>query len=204
MASDQTQAVPATMVSKPRLFFTCPHCGDDTSYSVTHFLDDKDDHSFGPWQCDACGWVVYGIWYTATQTVSITELIERPKQINGYLLLRVSTEEPVWLIVENPIYTRDTLEPMAEEIRHKEYWVNEHTCPTNIVRVEAIIAGQGDTYDDDPHGVLQFSGWAPAPPDGSDPEDWRVIFPQLATTTIDGAVYDPIILIGDAGGVRHD
>jgi len=52
-----SKTTPATMVSKPQLFFACPHCGADDQHSVTHFLSDKTTHSFGPWQCDA--------WFTA-------------------------------------------------------------------------------------------------------------------------------------------
>lgn len=193
-------ATPAIMVSKPRLFFACPHCGADDKHSVTHFLLDKTDHSFGPWQCDACGWVVDGIWHPATKSVSITSVKEQPKPIKGYLLLRFApskTENPIWFVVEDDIHTRDGLCSLAEEMESKRYWVDEHTCPTNIVRVAAIIEGHGASYNDDPHGVLKFATWTPRPsnlPDREDP-DWCILFPQLATETIDGAAVRPAILI---------
>jgi hypothetical protein len=147
--------------------------------------------------------VVHGIWHPATKSVSIISLKEQPKPIKGYLLLRIAsskTEKPVWFVVEDDIHTRDGLTSPAEEIESKRYWVDEHTCPTNIVPVAAIIEGHGPNYGEDPHGVLEFAAWAPQPsdiPDGKDP-DWRILFPQLATETIDGAVVRPVLLIGAA------
>jgi predicted RNA-binding Zn-ribbon protein involved in translation (DUF1610 family) len=167
---------PATMKIVSRFFFACPHCGNDEAHEVTHF---EEDRSFGPWQCNVCGWEVTGLWHAATKSVDIATVRERPRSIQGYLLVRLKSSDPVYFIVEDTLYN-------TQEVRDKEYWVNEYTCPTNIVPVEEIITGHGDGYDEDPHGVLEFIDWKPKNyNDDSDP-DWQMIFPQLAGETIDG------------------
>ncbi|MGI4943676.1 MAG: hypothetical protein ACRYHQ_24445 [Janthinobacterium lividum] len=188
-------ANPATMVARPRLYFACPHCGNDEMHSVTHFLSDQRDIAFGPWQCDGCGWVVEGRWHAATQTVSITKLIEQKPPIKGFMLLRIApskVETPLFFVVEHEVSTRhgfDGWEAWAESTR---YWVEENTCPVNLVRVEAIIEGKNQ----DPHGVLQFVSFAPRPADwDAHNADWSVLFPQIAGPEIDGtAVAAPVVI----------
>jgi len=173
------------MVSKPQLFFACPHCGADDQHSVTHFLSDKTTHSFGPWQCDAW-FTAYGIQPRSPYLLPASKSSRsRLRDISCFASLHRKLK-PIWFVVENDIHTRDGLRSLAEEMESKRYWVDEHTCPTNIVPVEAIIEGHGPSYDDDPHGVLQFAAWAPRPsdlPDGEDP-DWCILFPQLTTKII--------------------
>ncbi|MCK8787687.1 hypothetical protein M0638_25295 [Roseomonas sp. NAR14] len=95
------------------------------------------------------------------------------------LRLRDSTPaEPVWFVVEQSEWSdTDTL----------RYWVEESTCPTNVVRIPAILTGTGADLDADPHGVFEFVAWAPKPAGWGEPDatgdcsvDWRTLFPQLA------------------------
>ncbi|HEV2674099.1 MAG TPA: hypothetical protein VGV37_06115 [Aliidongia sp.] len=183
----------ATMKTVPRLYFACPSCGYDEAHEVTHFLANQRDTCAGPWQCEECGTVVNFLWSSENQTVEITSIVARPKPVNGYMLLRLAqkTESPVWFIVEHQIYTRDgPPESMEEWIEHQRYWVNEHTCPTNIIRVAAIIEGA----DTDPHGVVEFVAFAARPDEfDEDNADWPMLFPQLSGMEIEG---DPTLQIG--------
>lgn len=187
---------PATIIVKQSYYFACPHCGDEEQHEITHFMEDDHNSHFGPWQCDECGWVVpTGFWDAASKTVYISEPKERPIPPQGYMLMRVSQDEPVWIIVEEKIHTRDQMGTIEEEIARKRYWVDSHTCPTNIVRVTEIIEGVGPTYNQDPHGVLEFVAWAPAGDIEPDDVDWREVFPQLSTATIDATADDETKLI---------
>ena len=93
---------------------------------------------------------------------------------DGYLLLRINPEpgKPVHIIVKD----RDTANYTEEEWR---YFVDEGTCPINLLRnpIEAIIEGD----DEDPHGLLEFIAWAPVPPADADKtaHEWTEMFPIL-------------------------
>ncbi len=106
------------------------------------------------------------------------------------MLLRFApskVDRPVHFVVEDRIHTRDGERDWQEAMDHKRYWVEEHTCPVNILRVEAIIDGT----DQDPHGILEFVAWVPKPAGWDDDDcnqDWRELFPQLAGQEIDGEV----------------
>ncbi len=71
---------------------------------------------------------------------------------------------------------------ITKNIIHKNLknWVNERTCPTNLIPIEAIIKG----YDQDPHGILQFVDFVeePANWDNSYNAAWSELFPQLNET----------------------
>ena len=177
---------PATMIMKPELYFACPHCGAGDQHSVTHFLPVRQDVAFGPWQCKTCGWAVTGRWHHATQTVDVLSLEQRARPAKGFMLLRIAAskaERPIFFVVEHQISTRDGFEGLEEWTDRQRHWVGEHTCPTNIVPVTAIIEGQ----DQDPHGVLEFVAFAPEP-DGWDADacDWSVLFPQVGGAEIEG------------------
>lgn len=57
----------------------------------------------------------------------------------------------------------------------KSYFYEEHSCPTNHVRCEAIITDG----DDDPHGIFEFVRSVDMP-EGYDEEsvDWLALFPE--------------------------
>lgn len=170
-----------------KLFFACPGCGDDERHEISHFIGGG-DRPFGPWRCDACGTKVAGQWCGSDRSVVITSIKQHARETSGYMLLRlaVKSEEPVFFVVKHTLYTDDGQYSVEEEIEHMRSLVDEHTCPTNLVRIPAIIQGR----DEDPHGVFEFIAFAHRP-DGFDENDacWADLFPQiLGEKIIDGEI----------------
>jgi hypothetical protein len=76
---------------------------------------------------------------------------------------------------------------------HHDYFVNEHTCPANLIRHPCLYIGE-DKINDDPHGMLEFVDVAEIPEDfdltfglpqrgqgiDADDEDWTKIFPCIS------------------------
>jgi hypothetical protein len=97
------------------------------------------------------------------------------KREHGLLLLRMErgNDEPLYIVVEHSRMWDD------EDVW--DYFVNEGTCPTNLLRCEALIDGE----DTDPHGILEFVQWMPRPPEMDvfprmeDRTFWRNIFSRL-------------------------
>lgn len=76
---------------------------------------------------------------------------------DGLLLLRLDRGDmarPIHFVVEYPHMWNPDDDTWP-------YYVNEGTCPTNIIRVSTIIEGT----DIDPHGILAYVQWVPRPPD---------------------------------------
>lgn len=71
---------------------------------------------------------------------------------------------------------------MEELLQDKEYFYNEHTCPTNFLDVE-LICENGDT---DPHGIFEFvdavwmtDEYLAAEEKGEKDEYLAQVFPQM-------------------------
>jgi len=193
----------ATMKTAERLFFACPHCGGEDAHEATHLIGKNTDCSFGPWQCRECGWTVHGRLDHIRKSVTITKIEERPKPIEGWMLLRLTpskADKPLWFVLEHAIGTRGSFRGIDAEVEAMHYYVNEHACPANLVRVKAIIEGTGSDCDDDPHGVLEFAAWAPKTRDMFDAGgngDWRSIFPkELGEQVIDAENGEQALLEG--------
>ena len=88
------------------------------------------------------------------------------------LLMIEPDEHPVYIVVKSYMAADD---PDAD----KEYFYEEHTCPTNVLPCEAII----ENGDEDPHGVLTFVRSIPIPADYDGTADWRTLFPEVAAVT---------------------
>lgn len=94
---------------------------------------------------------------------------DHPKHYKTLNLLVIPPrDKPVYFVVEGIAAVGD---PPGEG---KDYFYEEHSCPTNYVECEAIIY-EGD---EDPHGVFQFVRAVAAPDDGPDLGEWRDIFPE--------------------------
>ena len=184
---------PAKM-SRPKLYFDCPYC-EETSFDVTYWQDNATSNHKLKRNCSNCFREVEIEWLNETQSVnilSVKEIVE--KNIPGYILLRIDpskVDSPVYFIVEHTLYLYEESPTIEQTMENLDYYINEHTCPTNIISIEAIIETK-PRYDDDPHGILQFVAWAPKP-DNYDKNksnhsiNWREIFPILSTE-IDGEV----------------
>jgi hypothetical protein len=112
---------------------------------------------------------------------------------DGTTIDRASDREriQVWVLLRARTWDGDPLYFVLRTYRYGsnwdegafEYFYNEHTCPTNYLGVEAVIAHG----DDDPHGALEFVAAVDVPAVDSDESDedmsfdeWREVFPQIA------------------------
>ena len=141
------------------LHYKCPNCGD-FSKSLTHI---EVGQSFGPWYCDDCGRGYYGKRITHTE-VDLKSCAG--KLIKTLVLLRNDDEldlarfessdldltgyKPVFAIVEG-IHVIDN-DSKELDFSGDQYFYDEHSCPTNFMRIECFI--QGD--DADPHGIWRW------------------------------------------------
>ncbi|HEX5183571.1 MAG TPA: hypothetical protein VFW19_10525 [Allosphingosinicella sp.] len=109
---------------------------------------------YGPWGCDICG-----ARFTFDIGQEGIELIQEPTpDTPAWLIVKLaSSEPPVYFVVDHPIYAHAKDETPEERARHERYYVEEHTCPTNLVPVAAIVS-EGDP---DPHGILEFIAHVP-------------------------------------------
>lgn len=133
---------------------TCPNCNNHR-WSVGHMLHRKKSWE---WSCDECysqfdfNCVDDGIELTQVPTTSIS----------GAALVKYcgnTIQDQLFFIVE--VYfsfdKEGKLDPDWED--NKRYYIQQHTCPTNLISCQAIIHN-GDT---DPHGVVQYVRSAPYP-----------------------------------------
>lgn len=133
----------ATIIT--RTFAACPICGE-ASFAICH-----KSGQYGPWGCDNCG---------ARFRFDIREdgvgMIQEPvSDIPAWLVVKISgADGPVYFVIDSPIYAHGQDDPPAEQFGNDEYYVEESTCPTNLIPVEAIVT-DGDA---DPHGILEFVG----------------------------------------------
>ena len=145
----------------------CPHCEKGT-FAIDHLKAIGNGISFGPWYCNECGGSFDGR-ISADGNIDVRLRTER--RIKTYDLLMLSPQDkPVWFIVEG-LRFEDPAKPRDEtsEAEHKEYFYEEHSCPTNWLKPE-IVYYDGD---DDPHGLLEFVTYADA--SAADKIDWAAL-----------------------------
>lgn len=66
------------------------------------------------------------------------------------VLLKITTPaKPIYFVIEGLAIWPETIEELCS---HEQYFYEEHTCPTNFIRIPLIAQG-GDL---DPHGVFEF------------------------------------------------
>jgi hypothetical protein len=181
---------PVTLHQNTKYTIPCPDCGATDQFCVDHLFG-KGPRSFGPWACGKCGIKIAG-QVAVDNTVSI-ELLDKPRDRPGLLLVQIAYDgyeqpgkEPIYLVFESTIYEFKQTET-GEIEEDSGYYVNEHTCPTNILRNLAIIEGT----DADPHGVLRFVQEVYKPENFEkhstrDYGDWCMIFDKLEGATIEG------------------
>lgn len=189
--------------TETRKHIICPGCGATDQFSWGHLADFVGtDRSWGPWSCDHCGTSIKGT-VLADGSPEIEVLDE--KHTPGWLLVRVKIDvevhgtDSLYFVLDCAIYAWNADDPDG----HMRYHVEQHTCPTNLVPVEAMLFDQ----DADPHGILEYVEHVPKPadfPESPTYDDWARIFTRLPAAIVDGkaTAVDPVALLGPAGGER--
>lgn len=167
----------AKLETETMTYVSCPHCGKRAG-RIDHLFGDRLPRSWGPWYCDECGGAYEGTVVSPTE-IAIEKRDGRRKIDTLDLLMIPARAEPVYLVLNSWRWEGD-------EDHGKEYFYEEHTCPTNWTdQIEAFIL-DGDA---DPHGVAQFVRTVDAPeePDGGEEYDFQMLFPEaFDAPTIDG------------------
>lgn len=172
----------AEIATDARLHIVCPECGKDDGFRVDHL---EAGRTWGPWSCDECGVSIRGV---RTVSGADIEIVAAERRLPALLLLKIAgSEPPVFFVLKHDIYWPD--DEAESRIR---FLIEEHSCPTNFIDVEAIIT-DGDT---DPHGVLRFVQIVPRPADwdADEANDWSVyaaLFDRLPMQRIEGSVVIP-------------
>lgn len=177
-----------------KTYIVCPDCGKDDGFQISHLFSDA-PYSFGPWWCSRCGIGINGK-VLSPDSVHV-ELHKGPRQKKGLMLVKIAYdghEEPnreqVYLVFDHPITPYHQTPEGDIQPDALRSWVDEYTCPTNILPAEAILFEQ----DADPHGILRYVQHVVMPDDFEDDppqvySEWCMIFDKLAEgVTIDGTV----------------
>lgn len=138
-----------TMNLKPKivkkLYLSCPRC-DYPAHRVDHIIDEP--KTYGPWHCNECG---LAIKFNVNRSKRIDTIItiEEDGPWLSLLKLNIDSQTPIFIITKT-------------NFKMGEYWVNEGTCPSNILRMP-ILCGT----DFDPHGIFELLETVPCPDDWS-------------------------------------
>jgi hypothetical protein len=187
-----------------RVFIPCPDCGATDTFQVDHLFEGV-RRSFGPWPCEHCGIYIKGE-VDENNNVSI-ETTDKPRQRQGLMLLKIAYpgydepgKEQIYFVFDQPLYSHMFSNDGTLKLEGQDYYINEHTCPTNITRNLAIIFGN----DVDPHGVFRHVQTVIKPDDFSDNADccmqyadWCEIFDKLEGVIIEGSTSPTIVIEGN-------
>jgi hypothetical protein len=139
----------ATVKHKP--LFDCPVCKQD-GFAIEYFFanaEKKDTYTDTKFckHCSAC--VELNTDGVLLGYRIITDVLEYPIYQPHYVhAISDHNENPIQVVIKVDL----TVGTDDDGDEHGRYWVNEHTCPTNWLRVD-VIAQHGDL---DPHGVFRF------------------------------------------------
>ncbi len=149
--NNQAQHFPGLEI-KPvtKHYIDCPVCSNVRAFQVDHLCIGH--HDVHGQTCDSCD-THFRFTYENGKINLVTAL---KKSIPVLALLKYvgnSVNEKLFFVIETSSY----LEDPANRDRDKEfeslrYWIDEHTCPTNLIPVECII----HNGDDDHHGVVEL------------------------------------------------
>lgn len=114
--------------------------------------------------------------------VTVADREKRP----GLMLVRIAqSEPPIYFVIDYPIYSHNIVDGQLDE-EYQQYFVEEHTCPTNLIPVERIICGS----DTDPHGLLEYVQHVEKPADWDysqrSYDDLAAIFSRLPGGIVEG------------------
>lgn len=133
----------------------CPHCEQDTKSRVNHLL------TAGPsiaweWYCDLCG----GKYHIKQAAVGVEGLLVTKLpgcKINIVCYLK---HGDMCIAYKDyfPLSDRGQSIDWAAEFAHKQYFYEEHTCPSNVIGSPVIEISTGDP---DPHEILTLLAIGP-------------------------------------------
>ena len=151
----------------------CPHCGARTDASVDHL---KAGQSFGPWYCDECGGGYQGKANGAA--IEVQKMSSRFSKTLDLLVLEPH-DMPIYFVMAGKTYHAKP--DVDDDYDGKQYFYEEHSCPTNWIGKTVMISSDGDT---DPHGLLKFIRSIPRPSMSDNPyavdEVIIAAFPEVA------------------------
>lgn len=135
----------AVIVQRTTTYAVCPSCGKDAG---------RIDHLLGQtlrtqWYCDACG-IGYNLEFS-TDGVVVTVAEGKRKVTTIDVLVLKPHDKPVYFVVEGMRFEGEGHDDVSEADK-KEFYYNEHSCPTNWFK-PTVVAFDGD---DDPHGLIEF------------------------------------------------
>lgn len=134
---------------KTKRFVACPNgceIGRDGVGCVDHLIDKKT--SAGPWYCDVCG---QGWWLEFDGVGGVDLRARAEKLIRRIVVLELPPQtKPITILLkEHHVRFHENDDEDREGLR---YYYDEHTCPTNWMRVGAVVFDG----DGDPHGLFRF------------------------------------------------
>lgn len=156
-------------------FVACPNCGEG-SHRVDHLFG-RFPASFGPWNCRACTRDFRGV-INAPDDVELEPVDSHT--IRTFVLLELSPQKgSVYFVVEGMRFIGRG--GSTDQAEHDRFFYEEHSCPTNFIRCERIIA-DGNT---DPHGLFDYVSTIDKPKMEDDEcvrldPFWQKLFPQTA------------------------
>lgn len=146
----------------------CPHCGERTDSSIDHL---QKGCKFGPWYCDSCGKSYEGV---ANGVDTVLKKCDKWKSDTLDLLGIPPHDKTIYFVLRGDAYHKG--EAREDDWDGKQFFYEEHSCPTNWIRNTAMISADGDT---DPHGFMKFIRSVKHPKPSVDMDDEG----ELITTT---------------------
>lgn len=136
-------------VQETKTYILCDECGGRVD-SVDHLKDSRSE--FWDWYCDCCG--------RANRIVREGDgYISKCKPERRIPLVVILGRGNMYLAVKGMHFIKDGEEVDLQEItREKEYYYEEHTCPTNYIGgdVEVVsVLEDSKSLDTDPHGCFE-------------------------------------------------
>lgn len=151
-----------------KTYAKCPECPEG-QFGICH-----PSGNYGPWGCDECG----ARFMFTIRGMDVEMTREADSDVPGWLVVEIAeSDPPLYAVVDSMIYFRGKDYYKDRDLNeHNTYWVNEHTCPTNLVRAEVFVYGDSA----DPHGILRYlahfpkKDWAERMERNED-ETWRAL-----------------------------
>ena len=130
------------VVTKTSTYALCPCCGGDVG-SIDHLT-----YGQYSWYCDGCGNQIAFVLENG-QVLSAKSTGDKKIKTLDFL-----SNGKVGLIVEGMAFVDKSGKC---DLDSKEYWYNEHTCPTNYTQniLAVVDLSNGDC---DPHGIFEYAG----------------------------------------------
>ena len=138
-------------VTEEKIYTICPAC-EEKDKSCGHI---QPGGSFGPWYCDSCGEGYRGKRLDEDGSFVLERTFEKKHDI---LVALGNPEGKILLFVKGMAFGPSG-DPLVIDHERKRYFYEQHTCPTNFLRVETVV--DMETMDDDPHGLFRYLGAIP-------------------------------------------